>query len=73
MSLRLEPQKDRPFTCGPSSFAEGRIAEAKEALRQALRLSIDNVYAAHELLDLSNSLVERREALDLIREELSGK
>ena len=71
ISLRLEPREGPTFHLRAILFrAEGRIAEAKEALRQALRLSIDNVYAAHELLDLSNSLVERREALDLIREEL---
>ena len=49
---------------------EGRIAKAQESLRQALTQSIDNVYAAHELLDLSNSLAERREALGFIHEEL---
>ena len=49
---------------------EGRIAEAKESLRQTLAQAIDNGYAAHELLRLCDSLAQRREALDFIRDEL---
>ena len=71
ISLRLEPHEGPTYHLRAVLLCrEGRIAEAKESLRQALTQSIDNVYAAHELLDLCNSLAERREALDFIREEL---
>ena len=71
ISLRLEPREGPTHHLRAVLFrGEGRIPEAKEALRQALLQSIDNVYAAHELMALCNSLDERRETLDLIREEL---
>ena len=71
LSLRLEPHEGPTFHLRAALLRhEGRIAEAEEALRQALTHSIDNVYAARELLDLCNSLAEQREALDFIREEL---
>ena len=55
ISLRLEPNEGPTLPSpAPRCFElEGRTAEAKEALRQALTHSIDNVYAAHELLDFA--------------------
>ena len=71
ISMRLEPHEGPTYHLRAALFRhEGRITEAKETLQRTLALSIDNVYASRELLDLSNSLAERREALDFIREEL---
>jgi len=71
ISLRLEPDEGPTYHLRAVLFRrDGRVAEAKETLRATLAQSIDNSYAAHELLDLCNSLAERREALDFIRDEL---
>lgn len=50
--------------------AAGRTAEAQEAYRNALRLSIDFDMAMHELVQLCGSLAERRAALEFIGNEL---
>lgn len=50
--------------------SEGRIAEAKQALRSAIELSVDSDYAIAELIRLSSTLAERREALAFVRDEL---
>jgi tetratricopeptide (TPR) repeat protein len=71
LSLRLEPHEAPTYHLRALLFrCEGRIAEAKDALRATLAQSIDNSYAAHELLDLCSSLAERRRALNFIRDEL---
>jgi len=49
---------------------EGDIQAARLQLRKALTLSIDNDYALSTLIDLCQTLEERKEALDFIRAEL---
>lgn len=49
----------------------GRIEEAREEFRRAIRLTVDNDYAIRQLLDLAESPAERREALELVKEELA--
>jgi tetratricopeptide (TPR) repeat protein len=49
---------------------QGNIQAARDNLRQALRLSIDNDYALSTLIDLSQTLEQRKEALAFIHAEL---
>lgn len=49
----------------------GRIAEAREAFRAALRLDVNDGYAATRLMALCNSAEERREAMHFYRNELA--
>jgi cellulose synthase operon protein C len=48
----------------------GKLAEAKDAYREAIRLSVDSEGAISQLLSICDSSVERREALDFIYKEL---
>ncbi len=48
----------------------GRPEEAREAFRQAIRLSIDNDYAIGSLLSLCDSTAQRREELQFIWQEM---
>jgi len=50
--------------------AEEKIAEAKTSLRRAVELSVDNDYAIAELIDLCESVDERREVLAFVKEQL---
>ena len=71
VSLRLEPHEAPTYHLRAVLLCrEGRIAEAKESLRQTLAQAIDNGYAAHELLRLCDSLAHAAKALDFIRDEL---
>ena len=49
---------------------EGKIDEAKEALREAIRLSVDYNPAVEVLVELCATAAERREALALVKTEL---
>ena len=61
ISLRLEPREAATYHLRAVLFRdEGRIGDAQEALRQTLKQSIDNAYAARELIELCGSLAERR-------------
>jgi tetratricopeptide (TPR) repeat protein len=49
---------------------QGRRAEAAEAYRNAIRLSVDNDWAIGRLMDHADTRAERRDALALIESEL---
>ncbi|MEW5756602.1 MAG: tetratricopeptide repeat protein [Pseudomonadota bacterium] len=57
-------------TMGFLRIQEGRLAEARQHLRDALALSIDDNYALNTLIGLGHTLAERQEALSFIRAEL---
>jgi cellulose synthase operon protein C len=48
----------------------GRLPEAKEAYREALRLAVDNEFAMSRWLELCESPAERRQMLRFVKEEL---
>jgi tetratricopeptide (TPR) repeat protein len=48
----------------------GKIQEAKEELRKAIRLSVDYSHAIDEAISLCTAPGERREVLEFVREEL---
>ncbi|HTN74105.1 MAG TPA: C39 family peptidase [Pirellulaceae bacterium] len=50
--------------------AQEQFADAKEALRQAVVLSVDNDYAIAELIDLCETREERHAALKFVQEQL---
>lgn len=50
--------------------AEERIDEAKQTLRRAVELSVDNDYAIAELIDLCETVGERREVLGFVKDQL---
>ncbi len=67
----LEP--DNPFghcTIGTVHAEMGNPPLARQAYREAIRLSIDTEYAINELMANSHTPAERRDSLDFIREEL---
>jgi tetratricopeptide (TPR) repeat protein len=67
----LEPANPSYFTVlAHLGTVTGRIEEAKEAYRQAIRLSVDNSFAIAELIALCDSHAERREALAFVEQEL---
>lgn len=49
---------------------EDRIDEAKQALREAIKISVDEDFAIGELMNLCYTVDERREVLAFVREEL---
>jgi tetratricopeptide (TPR) repeat protein len=50
--------------------AAGRPEEARQAYREAVRLAVDNHFAMYRLLELCETLAERRQALAFIKDEL---
>lgn len=48
----------------------GKLAEAKNAYREAIRLSVDTDGAISQLLSICDSSAERRDALDFVYQEL---
>jgi tetratricopeptide (TPR) repeat protein len=49
---------------------QGQIAEARQALRAAIELSVDDDFAIGELIGLCDTLEERREALTFVKDQL---
>jgi cytochrome c-type biogenesis protein CcmH/NrfG len=67
----LEPGNASYWTVrGQLSFQAGRLEEAREAYREAQRLSVDNEFAQQRLLEACTTSAERRQMLAFIKEEL---
>jgi tetratricopeptide (TPR) repeat protein len=69
----MSADPDNPFSRlvrGLALEQLGRLAEAQESLRQAVRISVDCELAIDALLRISPSLTELREHLELVRGEL---
>ncbi|MGH9798908.1 MAG: tetratricopeptide repeat protein, partial [Blastocatellia bacterium] len=67
----LEP--DSPFghcAIGTVHAEMGNFPLARQAYREAIKLSVDLDYAINELMNTSHTAAERRESLEFIREEL---
>lgn len=70
-SLRLEPSNpSAPFYRGLVLARLGRIEEAKADYRQAIRLSVDADFAITQLVNASDTLEQKRQALDFVQKEL---
>jgi tetratricopeptide (TPR) repeat protein len=67
----LEPESPSYWCVGGAlRQRQGRLAEAREAYRAALRLSVDNDWAIARLMQTAETLAERREALTFLEGEL---
>jgi tetratricopeptide (TPR) repeat protein len=55
---------------GQLAMRLGKVEEAKEAFRQAVRTSVDYDFAIHELVAACETHAERREALHFVHQEL---
>jgi tetratricopeptide (TPR) repeat protein len=70
-ACRLEPNESSGFAVrGMVELSAGRVEEARESFRRAVRLSVDNHAATEGLVSSYETFAERREALDFIHEEL---
>jgi len=71
VAYSLEPTSPS-YYCVRGQLCEraGRRQEAREAYRQAIRLSVDIDYAIGRLMDTSENVAERRDALAFIESEL---
>ena len=70
-ALRIEP--NNPSSVHMRAYLlklEDRLDEARQVLRDAIRLSVDADYAVSNLLELSPTLAERREVLKFVMQEL---
>lgn len=67
----LEPTNPSYFTVLAYWYqTAGQVPLMQEALRQAIRLSVDNRFAIAELIASCDSYAERRAALEFVKEEL---
>ncbi len=68
---QLEPTNPSYFVVRAHVLrVEERIDEAKQSLRRAIELSVDNDYAIAELIDLCETVGERREVLSFVKDQL---
>lgn len=68
---QLEPTNPSYFVVRAHVLrVEERIDEAKQSLRRAVELSVDNDYAIAELIDLCETAAERREVLGFVKDQL---
>ena len=70
LACRLDPSASSHYVRARVLWACGRTAEAKEACRDAIRLSVDMEAAIFDLVSGCESLQERRDALEFVRREL---
>ncbi|HVE40685.1 MAG TPA: tetratricopeptide repeat protein [Planctomycetota bacterium] len=70
LACRLEPSPGSHYIRSRVLGAAGRMADAKEACREAIRLSVDTDAAIYDLIGTCESMAERREALEFVRREL---
>jgi tetratricopeptide (TPR) repeat protein len=69
--IRLEPNHSSSYAVrGELHFREGRLAEASADFREAVRLEIDNEYALRRFVETGATLLERKEALNFVAQEL---
>ena len=70
-AVALEPQVSQSYSVrGEVLLLGGRRSAARDDLRQALRLSVDNGYALQKMAELSLTEDERRDTLNFIQAEL---
>lgn len=70
-ALTLDPQGSRTHsTMGYVRWRQGQLPQARQHMRDALSLSVDNDYALASLVDMALNREERLAALQVIREEL---
>lgn len=70
LACRLEPSPNSHYIRSRALSAAGRIPEAQEACREAIRLSVDTDSAIYDLIGTCRTATERREALEFVRQEL---
>lgn len=70
-SREIEPHEPATYGVGAQVLqSAGRLAEAREMYRSALRLSIDLTYGMHGLLACAETYEQRREAVAFLLSEL---
>lgn len=70
--LEIAPEQSASHSVlGFVCLRQGKAGDAREHLRHALELSIDNNYALNTLASIPDSLAERKIELDFIRQELA--
>lgn len=72
-ALGRELEPDNPYgqcAIGTVHAELGNFLLARQAFREAIKLSVDNEYAVGELMNNSHTVEERRESLEFIRQEL---
>lgn len=70
LAVRLEPSALSHFIRARILASAGRPSEARDACRDAIRLSVDLDSAIYDLVGSCESGRERREALEFVRQEL---
>jgi cellulose synthase operon protein C len=70
LACRLDPSAASHYIRARVLWASGRGGDAKEACREAIRLSVDMDVAISDLVNGCETLEERREALAFVRQEL---
>jgi tetratricopeptide (TPR) repeat protein len=70
LACRLELSPGSQYIRSRVLGAMGSFAEAKESCREAIRLSVDMDAAIYDLVAACETIEERREALEFIRQEL---
>jgi cellulose synthase operon protein C len=71
LACRLEPSAASHYYRARVLWAAQKTAEAKEACREAIRISVDTDAAIYDLVACCDTAQERREALDFVRQELA--
>ncbi|HJS09501.1 MAG TPA: tetratricopeptide repeat protein, partial [Pirellulales bacterium] len=70
-ATELEPHSDASHNLrGLLYYLEGKLADAREAYRTAIRLNVDDDYAIRGLMASCNTPAQRREALAFVQAEL---
>jgi tetratricopeptide (TPR) repeat protein len=71
IASRLEPMNVSLFLLRAQLLrSENRLDDARAALRQAIELSVDNDYAIAELIELCDTVADRRAVMAFVKEQL---
>lgn len=70
LACRLELSSGSHYIRSRVLAASGRVEEAREACRDAIRLSVDMDAAIYDLVGACDTIEQRREALEFVRKEL---
>lgn len=71
-AARFEPEHPAIFNLrGELLNLEDKGREARAALQEAIRQSVDQMYAIHRLIELCHTVEERRQMLAFVRKELA--
>ena len=70
-SLRLEPSNaSSHFFVGLVLAQQGKLAEARQAFRAAIAISVDADYAIYHLITACDSVAQKKDALSFVQQQL---